>query len=580
MRVVLLLPDADEGSPCAPAIRPRTGSTPPTSPRRKWAFENNRAAGRGADTLPGAQRLFLPLRTGARPGRRRRPRHRAARGRCSPPTQRRLLDALADQARGGDRARQPRRGRRAARARGRDRAAAPALLTSISHDLRTPLASILGAGEHAARLRRAISTLRRASELLGTIQEEAERLNRFIANLLDMTRLESGAVAPTRAPLDLARGRRQRACSAPASVLADHGVDDRPRRRPADAATSTRCCSSRCCSTCSTTRRNTPPAGDRRSTASRAAAATAASRLRVLDEGDGIPPRRARAHLRQVPPRPAGRPRCRAGTGPRPRHLPRLRRGDGRDASSPATGRDRPGAVFTIALPVPPAPPRRGRRMTAPRRAHPGRRRRAGDPPLAAHQPRRAGLRRRWRRRPAAEAWRALAGGARPRGPRPRPAGHRRARADPRAARAATGGADHRAVEPQRRARQGRGARPRRRRLRDQALRHATSCWRALRAALRHRLQAQGERPVFRIGDLAVDLVRRIVTSAARRSSCRRKEYDILRLLVQHAGKVLTHRYLMREVWGGRRRRAVSARLCPPAPPEDRARPRAADATS
>ncbi len=70
-----------------------------------------------------------------------------------------------------------------------------ALLTSISHDLRTPLASILGSASSLSQYRGQLSEADQ-TELLGTIQEEAERLNRFIANLLDMTRLESGALAP------------------------------------------------------------------------------------------------------------------------------------------------------------------------------------------------------------------------------------------------------------------------------------------------------------------------------------------------------------------------------------------------
>lgn len=71
-----------------------------------------------------------------------------------------------------------------------------------------------------------------------------------------------------------------------------------------------------------------------------------------------------------------------------------------------------------------------------------------------------------------------------------------------------------------------------------------------IRAALRHRLQAAGEKPLFRTGDLSVDLVRRIVRVKGEEVKLSPKEYDILRLLVQHAGKVLTHTYLMREVWG------------------------------
>ncbi|HVW57717.1 MAG TPA: response regulator [Rhizobiaceae bacterium] len=72
-----------------------------------------------------------------------------------------------------------------------------------------------------------------------------------------------------------------------------------------------------------------------------------------------------------------------------------------------------------------------------------------------------------------------------------------------------------------------------------------------IRAALRHRLQQQGEEPAFRSGDLHVDLVRRIVRVREEEVKLTPKEYDILRMLIAHAGKVLTHRMLMSEVWGG-----------------------------
>ncbi len=71
-----------------------------------------------------------------------------------------------------------------------------------------------------------------------------------------------------------------------------------------------------------------------------------------------------------------------------------------------------------------------------------------------------------------------------------------------------------------------------------------------IRAAQRHRLQQQGERPLFRSGELAVDLVRRIVTVRGDEVKFAPREYDLLRLLVAHAGKVLTHRFILREVWG------------------------------
>ena len=70
-----------------------------------------------------------------------------------------------------------------------------------------------------------------------------------------------------------------------------------------------------------------------------------------------------------------------------------------------------------------------------------------------------------------------------------------------------------------------------------------------LRAALRHQLQVQGERPVFRSGDLSVDLVRRIVKVGEKEVKLSPKEYDLLRTLILHAGKVLTHKFLLTELW-------------------------------
>jgi two-component system KDP operon response regulator KdpE len=71
-----------------------------------------------------------------------------------------------------------------------------------------------------------------------------------------------------------------------------------------------------------------------------------------------------------------------------------------------------------------------------------------------------------------------------------------------------------------------------------------------VRTALRHRFQTQGERPVFVSGDLSVDLVRRVVKLRGQETKLSPKEYDVLKLLVTHAGKVLTHRQILTEVWG------------------------------
>lgn len=167
----------------------------------KWAWESDRAAGRGSDTLPGAKRLFLPMHTG-----------RGAVGivgidsdKPGPlltPDQRRLLDALMDQAALAiERVRLVEDLERAKRTAETDRLRS-ALLTSISHDLKTPLAAVLGAAGALRSLSDALDQ-RAKADLLSTIIDEAERLNRFIANLLDMTKLESGAVAPNAAPHDL-----------------------------------------------------------------------------------------------------------------------------------------------------------------------------------------------------------------------------------------------------------------------------------------------------------------------------------------------------------------------------------------
>ena len=69
-----------------------------------------------------------------------------------------------------------------------------------------------------------------------------------------------------------------------------------------------------------------------------------------------------------------------------------------------------------------------------------------------------------------------------------------------------------------------------------------------MRAALRHQLQFHGERPIFSVGELSVDLVRRIVKVRDKEVKLSPKEYDLLRVLVQHAGKVLTHKFLLGEL--------------------------------
>jgi two-component system sensor histidine kinase KdpD len=160
----------------------------------KWCWLNDRPAGRGADTLPGAKRLFLPIHTG-----------RGAVGvvgldndRPGPlltPDQRRLLDSLTDQAALAIERINLAADVDRARLTAETEKLRNALLTSISHDLRTPLSSILGSATTLRAYRKSMDDAA-LEDLARTIQEESERLNRFIGNLLDMTRLESGAVVP------------------------------------------------------------------------------------------------------------------------------------------------------------------------------------------------------------------------------------------------------------------------------------------------------------------------------------------------------------------------------------------------
>ena len=93
-----------------------------------------------------------------------------------------------------------------------------------------------------------------------------------------------------------------------------------------------------------------------------------------------------------------------------------------------------------------------------------------------------------------------------------------------------------------------------------------------MRAALRHQLQTHGERPIFRVGDLSVDLVRRVVKVGDKEVKLSPKEYDLLRVLVQHAGKVLTPQVPPRRIVGRPHRCTISARLCPSAAAKDRSR--------
>ncbi len=200
VRIVVLLPEKGQ-------IAVRAGYPPEDEldesdlAAAKWTWAHNQAAGRASDTLPGARRLFLPMRTGRgivgvlgldrdRPGP------------ILTPEERRLLDALSDLIAVAIERVQLAEDIDEARIAAEADRLRSTLLTSISHDLRTPLASIIGSITTLKTLKEPLDP-RVKDELVTTIQEEAERLNRFVGNLLDMSRLESGALPIKRQVLDV-----------------------------------------------------------------------------------------------------------------------------------------------------------------------------------------------------------------------------------------------------------------------------------------------------------------------------------------------------------------------------------------
>ena len=366
VRVVLLLPEsdrADERAEGGIAVRagypPEDELDPADLAAALWCWKNNREAGRGADTLPGAPRLFLPLRTARGPVGVLGIDREAADGDITrpwlAPDQRRLLDALADQA-----AVAIERVNLAAdvdrtRLLAETERLRSALLTSISHDLRTPLAAILGAASGLESYHALLDEAGRR-DLLATIREEAERLNRFVGNLLDMTRLESGALAPRMEAADL--GEMVGAALARAGrVLADHRVemdlapdlpllkidpvlfeqvlfnllDNAAKYAPEGSAVLLRAWHEK-------------PSGR---------SGHGVVRLQVIDEGPGLPEdalERVFDKFRRVP----GGDRQRAGTGLGLAICRGFVEAMGGSVVA-ANRRDRSGAVFTVSLPVPPA---------------------------------------------------------------------------------------------------------------------------------------------------------------------------------------------------------------------------------
>jgi two-component system sensor histidine kinase KdpD len=190
-KAMILLPVAEgEIAPAAAAPEMSALATQDMAAAR-WAWGHGEAAGAGTGTLPGAAWTFWPLQGIAK---------RAGVAATEPQARgdgesERFVLALLDQgAIALERAELAAEASEADALRRSERLRT-ALLNSISHDLRTPLAGVLGAAttllEYGPSIERPVQ-----DDLLESIRDEAERLNRYVGNLLDMTRLEGGGVAP------------------------------------------------------------------------------------------------------------------------------------------------------------------------------------------------------------------------------------------------------------------------------------------------------------------------------------------------------------------------------------------------
>jgi two-component system sensor histidine kinase KdpD len=344
VRVVLLLPENA-------SIAVRAGFPPEDMldeadlAAAKWSWEKNRIAGRGSDTLPGGKWLFQPLRTGRGPlgvvGI-----IRDDPGPLLTPDQQRLLDALADQAALAIERVNLARDLHQARLEVETDRLRAALLTSISHDLRTPLASILGSAT-SLRSQDAILDAATKEALLGTIIEESDRLNRFIGNLLDMTKLESGALKPRSGLNELSEvigSALQRA----SKILAGHRIKvDLPPDLPMLALDMV-LFEQVLFNLLDNAAKHAPIGSQITVDAGRHGDSVV---LRILDEGEGIPPGDVDRIFEKFY-RAGGADRRRAGTG----LGLAICRGfvEAMDGTITATNRqDRRGAMFVITLPIP-----------------------------------------------------------------------------------------------------------------------------------------------------------------------------------------------------------------------------------
>jgi two-component system sensor histidine kinase KdpD len=198
---LVLLPDSHGRLDIAAGYPPEDQLTPNDRGAADWAWQHGRRAGWSTDTLPGSAWLFLPLAT-----------QRGKLGLLSvtfadasrnlTPEQMQLLEALGDQVAIAIERTNLVRDIEEVRLVTETERLRSALLSSVSHDLRTPLVSVIGSATNLVAPDHALSESDRV-QLAETILEESERLNRYVQNLLDMTRLSYGALQPSREWADI-----------------------------------------------------------------------------------------------------------------------------------------------------------------------------------------------------------------------------------------------------------------------------------------------------------------------------------------------------------------------------------------
>ncbi len=188
---LVLTPDQEKGLTIAGGYPPEDQLDPRDWGAAEWAWEHGEPAGWSSSTLPAASWLFLPLKSAQKT-------HgllgvKFGDNRFLNPEQHRLLDALVDQVAVAIERTQLASDMEETRLLSETERLRAGLLSSVSHDLRTPLVSIIGAATSLIDAGPALKPSGRKL-LAETIRDEGERLNRYVQNLLDMTRLGYGGL--------------------------------------------------------------------------------------------------------------------------------------------------------------------------------------------------------------------------------------------------------------------------------------------------------------------------------------------------------------------------------------------------